>query len=195
MTCPKDWLVQLSPRLRMQARMMHLDPRLKTRFGSSDLVEETLLKAHKNIAQCRAANPVEMLGWLQEILRNQLRDMVEHEHAQIRDLNREKSLTDLLAESSARLDSVLAGAVPSPSEEVAHQHFLVRLAAVLDASLERLPAAQRDAIILYKLQGLAITEIAGRLRRSEKAVRDLVCRAVRRLRKMPELQQLLEELP
>jgi len=179
----------------MQARMLHLDPRLKVRFGSSDLVHETLLKAQKNIGQCRANTPDEMLGWLQEILRNQLRDMVEREHAQVRDVNRERSLNTLLAESSARLESVLAGAVASPDEQVEHQLFLVRLAAVLDAALEQLPAAQRDAMILYKLQGLPIPEIAGRLQRSDKAVRDLVRRAKLRLSKMPELQQLLQELP
>lgn len=195
MTSPNEWLVQFIPRLRMQARMLHLDPRLKVRFGSSDLVHETVLKAQKNIAQCRAQTPDEMLGWLQEILRNQLRDMVEREHAQVRDVNREHSLKTMLAESSAQLEKVLAVAAPAPNEQVEHQLYLVRLAVVLDSALEQLPASQRDAIILYKLQGLPITEIADRLQRSKKAIRDLVRRAILRLREMPELQQLLEERP
>lgn len=62
--------------------------------------------------------------------------------------------------------------------------------AVFDSALEQLPESQRDAIILYKLQGLPISEIAERLQRSEHAVRDLVIRAKNRLRQMPELRQL-----
>lgn len=115
MTSPNEWLVQLFPRLRMQARMLRMDPRLKARFDSSDLVNETLLKAQKNLDQCRAQTPEEMMAWLQAILRNQLRDLVERHHAEIRDVNRERSLNAVLAESSAQLEAILSRASTPPT--------------------------------------------------------------------------------
>ena len=42
-----DWqLERYQALLRLRARQLHFDPRLKRRFDSSDLVQETLLKAH-----------------------------------------------------------------------------------------------------------------------------------------------------
>jgi len=39
--------------LRLRARHLQLDPRLRRRFDESDLVQETLLRAHANRDQCR----------------------------------------------------------------------------------------------------------------------------------------------
>ena len=50
------------------------------------------------------------------------------------------------------------------------------------AALERLPPDYREVITLRNLQGLSLVEVAGRMGRSHEAVRQLWCRAVRRLR-------------
>src|SRR5713226_5208632 len=72
-----DWqLERYRPLLRLRARQLHLDPRLKRRFDSSDLVQETLLKAHKNLHQFRGTTEAELVKWLQEILANALADQV-----------------------------------------------------------------------------------------------------------------------
>ncbi len=192
---PLDWLKNLHPLLRVEARMLRLDPRLRKRFDSSDLANETMLKAQQNIADFRGTTPAEMWRWAQQILHNQLRDLIEHERAQKRDVAREQSLNAAMAESSARLESILASAVAPPEEQVERQDFLSRLAALLDGALEQLPEAQRDALILNKLQGVPVKEIAPRLGRTEKAVRMLLARGMNRLREMPELRHLFEESP
>jgi RNA polymerase sigma-70 factor (ECF subfamily) len=193
MSSPLEWLACFRPLLRVEARMLRLDPRLRKRFDSSDLVHETMLKAQENIGEFRGGSRPEMIRWLRQILHNKLCDLVEREHAQKRDVAREQSLNAAMAESSARLESILATPERSPGEQVEHQHYQLRLAYLLDNALEQLPEAQRDAVILHKLQGLSIKDIACRLDRTDKAVRLLLYHGLSRMRAMPELQQLVEE--
>jgi len=193
MTPPVEWLAQLRPLLRVEARMLHLDPRLRRRFDYSDLVHETVLRAQQALGDFHGTSQEEMLRWLRQILLNQLRDLVEREHAQKRDVAREQSLNAVAADSSARLDSILAAASASPDQKLERQQFLLRLASALDAALEQLPEAQRDAVVLNKLQGLPVKEIARRLELTEKAVRMLLYHGLCRLRGMPELKDLLPE--
>lgn len=193
MSSPLQWLASFRPLLRVEARQLRLDPRLRPRFDSSDLVHETMLKAQQHIGEFRGGSQPEMIRWLQQILHNKLCDLVERERAQKRDVAREQSLHAAMADSSARLESILATVERSPGDEVEHQHYLLRLAARLDEALDKLPPAQRDAVILHKLQGLSIKEIAERLERTEKAVRLLLYHGLCRMREMPELQQLVDE--
>jgi RNA polymerase sigma-70 factor, ECF subfamily len=193
MSSPVEWLVQLRPLLRVEARMLHLDPRLRRRFDYSDLVQATVLRAHQALSDFRGASQGEMLCWLRQILLNQLRDLVMRERAQKRDVAREQSLNAAAADSSARLDQLLDAGSASPEQKLERQQLLLRLASALDAALEQLPEAQRDAIVLNKLQGLPVKEIARRLERTEKAVRLLLYHGLRALRDMPELRVLLTD--
>jgi RNA polymerase sigma-70 factor (ECF subfamily) len=193
MTPLVEWLGQLRPLLRVEARMLHLDPRLRRRFDYSDLVHETVLRAQQALGDFRGTSQEEMLRWLRKILLNQLRDQVRREHTQKHDVAREQSLNAAAADSSVRLELFLAAASASPSQKLERQQFVLRLASALDAALEQLPEAQRDAIVLNKLQGLPIKEIARRLERTVKAVRLLLYHGLRRLRAMPELNELLAE--
>ncbi len=193
MTSPLQWLASFRPLLRMEARLLRLDPRLRPRFDSSDLVHETMLKAQQSLAEFRGTSRPEMIRWLRQILHNKLCDLIEREHAQKRDVAREQSLNAAMAESSARLESILASPERSPDDQVEHQQYLLRLANRLNSALDQLSEAQRDVVILHKLQGLAIKEIAQQLQRSEKAVRLLLYHGLNRMQEMPELQQLLEE--
>ncbi len=193
MTAPVEWLAQLRPLLRVEARMLRLDPRLRRRFDYSDLVHETVLRAQQALGDFHGTSPEEMLRWLRQILLNQLRDLVEREHAQKRDVAREQSLNAAAADSSARLESILAAASSAPEQKLQRQEFLLRLAKALDTALEQLSDDQRDAIVLNKLQGLPIKEIARRLERTEKAVRLLLYHGLCHLRDVPELKDLLSE--
>ena len=89
------------------------------------------------------------------------------------------SLDAELAESSRRLQQVLADPGPSPSEHAAQQEQEVRLADVL----ARLPEDYREVIVLRNLEGLSHDEVAQRMRRGVGAVRMLWLRALARLRR------------
>jgi RNA polymerase sigma-70 factor (subfamily 1) len=195
MSVPLEWLANMRPWLRVEARMLRIDPRVRRRFDSSDVVQKTMVKANENIAACRATTPGQRICWLREILHNEVRDLFRREYARCRDVRRERSLNAALAKSSARLDSILAAAGPSPSSQIEQQEYLLRLTTLLDAVLEQLTESQRDVVVLHKLQGLSVEEIALQLECTPKAVRDRLHRGLWRMRKMPALRELFDERP
>jgi RNA polymerase sigma-70 factor (ECF subfamily) len=173
-----DWdPTQYRPLLHLQVRLLRPDARFDRRFDSSDLVQETLLKAHKNRDRFRGTTEAERVRWLQEILRNVLADAVREATADKRDVRLEASLQNDLARSSACLEEYLSARGPSPSQQAERQELLLRLA----AAVEELPPDQRDVVIQRDLQDESVRDIAARIGRTEKAVAGLLLRGRRKL--------------
>src|SRR5206468_1612350 len=107
-------------------------PFFRRRFDSSDVVQETLLKAHQSREQFRGTTEAELVRWLQEILRNVVTNKVREATADKRDVRLEASLQGAVAESSARLQDYLHAKGPAPDEQAQQQEFLGRLDAALD---------------------------------------------------------------
>jgi RNA polymerase sigma-70 factor, ECF subfamily len=148
------------------------------KLEASDLVQQTLLDAHKQRGQFRGQTPAEMAAWLRQVLACNIADARRALERGKRDIRREQSLEAALADSSARLERFLAAPQSSPSEQAAHNEAVLRLA---DA-LTTLPEAQRDAIVLHYWQGLPVAEVAARLGRSPAAVAGLLQRGLKTLR-------------
>jgi RNA polymerase sigma-70 factor (ECF subfamily) len=183
-------LERFRPLLRLQARRLQLDPRLQRRFDSSDLIQETLMRAHAHRAAFRGTTEAELVRWLQEILAHAALDLVDRERAQKRDAALERSLQEAVAESTSRLQAYLADRrQETPSRAAQRQEALLRLAAAID----ELPEDQRDAVVLRDLMELSVAEAAQRLERTEKSVAGLLLRGRRRLREL--LADLDEEGP
>jgi DNA-directed RNA polymerase specialized sigma24 family protein len=51
---------------------MHIDPRLQGRLDPSDMVQQTLLKAHERGHQFRGTTDAERAAWLRAILANEI---------------------------------------------------------------------------------------------------------------------------
>jgi RNA polymerase sigma-70 factor (ECF subfamily) len=169
------------PMLRLQARQMHLDRRLRCRFDPSDLVDEAVLRAHKNLDQFQGQPGAELMKWMQTILANTLRDMIRKETARKRDVRREQPLEDAAITASSILwNKFLDDHQPSPSQEAERHERALRLTTAID----QLPEDQRDVVILHYLMEKPVAEIAGLLDRSEKAVAGLIYRGLRQLRKL-----------
>jgi RNA polymerase sigma-70 factor (ECF subfamily) len=100
--------------------------------------------------------------------------------AEARDLARERSLQDSLAESSARMEGWLAAEQSSPSERVMRVEELVRLA----SALAQLPADQREVIELHHLKGWPVAEVAQAIQRTKPAVMGLLFRGQKKLREL-----------
>jgi RNA polymerase sigma-70 factor (ECF subfamily) len=158
----------------LHVAIQELAPGVRPKLGASDLVQETLFEAHRDFAQFRGRTEAELLGWLREILRNNLSNAVRRYLATAkRQSDREVSLDGRPTDDAAALVSPS----PSPSAEVAAEE---ERAAVLRA-LARLPDDQRRVILLRNFDGFSFDAIAAQMGRTADAVRQLWARAVCRL--------------
>jgi RNA polymerase sigma-70 factor (ECF subfamily) len=153
-----------------------LDARLRAFTDSSDIVQQTLLRAHERIGQFRGAGEAEFLAWLRAILARHLTDLARRA-GQVH-WEKRRSLEAALDQSSARLASWLADEQPSPGEQVQRGEELRRLA----EALARLPEDQRTAVELHHLEGYSVPEVGRRMGRSTGSVAGLLHRGLKALR-------------
>ncbi len=167
-------LEQYREYLRLLARL-NLDPRLRRAVDPSDVVQQTLLKAHENLGGFRGRTDAELRGWLRAILAQQLA-LIARQRG--RRPVRVRSLESSLEQSSARLGSLLTSGESSPSRDAMHAEQLAGLATALAA----LPEDQRTAVELRYLHGLPVSGVAERMGRTTVSVTGLLYRGTRALR-------------
>jgi RNA polymerase sigma-70 factor (ECF subfamily) len=171
-------LVRYQSWLRILARLQ-LDRRFQGKFDASDIVQLTMLEACRGFPQFHGTTEAELTAWLRQVLAHVLaHEMRRYQGTQQRDVGREVSLEQALAESSQRLGDMLAASGSSPSQQAVRHEQELLLAEVLG----RLPEDYRDVIILRNLEGLSHEEVAQRMQRNPGAVRMLWVRALARLR-------------
>ena len=160
-----------------------LERHLRQRVSPSDVVQETLLEAHRDFPNFRGGTAYEFVGWLRRILINNIARVVERNvQAAKRDVRREVPISNFqqnLEQSNARLENILVDGSASPLSKVQNHEHTIMLA---DA-LAEMPADYRDVIVLRNLEGLEFNEVATRMNRKSGAVRMLWLRAMERLRK------------
>jgi RNA polymerase sigma-70 factor (ECF subfamily) len=165
--------------LRLLARLQ-LSPRLQPKLDSSDIVQQTILEAHKSRAQFQGRSEGEWLAWLRAILANVLAGAARRFSTEARDLGRERSLEAEVELSSSRLELMLAADQSSPSEQAVRGEDLLRLA----QAIGQLPVDQRTVVELHHLKGLPLAEVATQIGRSRPAVAGLLFRGLNRLREL-----------
>jgi len=161
----------------MLARVQ-LDPRLRDKLDPSDVVQQTLLDAHRKQDQFRGRTEAERAAWLRQILAHNLADALRAFGRAKRDVARERSLDVALEQSSLRLEAWLAAEQSSPSQKLQRHEQAVQLA---DA-LAKLPQAQREALILQNWHGWSLAQIGQHMGRSPAAVAGLIKRGLKQLR-------------
>jgi len=175
---------QLFERYRDYLRLLaqaQLGRYLRAKCDPSDIVQQTLLEAHRDFAQFAGNEEAEFLAWMRQILAHNLYNETRHFAAQQRDAAREVSLDQLragLEHSSAVLGRCLAAEITSPSQAAAEREAAVRVADVM----ARLPEDYRTVLVLRVFEGLSAEEVAQRMNRSSGAVRMLQLRALTALR-------------
>ena len=158
---------------------MQIGRRLQGKADAADLVQETLLAAHRDLAQFRGKTEGELVGWLRRILAANVVDLVRRYcGARRRDVRLERQLADEVDQSSRDIALVLMTKDSSPSQRAVRCEQAVLLA---DA-LKSLPEDYGEVIVLHHLQGLNFPEVARRMERSVDSVKKLWIRALARLR-------------
>jgi RNA polymerase sigma-70 factor (ECF subfamily) len=144
---------------------------------ASDLVQDTLLEAHRDAASFTGQGDAEQFAWLRKILLHNFLDACAKARAAKYDVSRRTFEADLTG-SFAGLDELLVAPDSTPSERAARNEELARLA---DA-LERLDSeAQRQALTLRHFAGLSLGEVAKRMNLAPTAVAGLLYRGRQRL--------------
>jgi RNA polymerase sigma-70 factor, ECF subfamily len=159
-----------------------VERRLQSRVSPSDIVQETMLRAHRHFAQFRGQTEAELLAWLRQILITNLARFIErYMLAAKRDIRREVSIEQIgiaRSESSARFDSFLSARGQTPSAAAQRREEAVLLA----DRLSRLPQKYRDILVLRHIHGLSFEQAAAMLKRPLGATRMLWLRAIKKLR-------------
>ena len=164
--------------VRVRARRLALNPRLKVRFGASDLVQETFLRALGAETPCEGESPRARMAYLDRIFDRVFADHLRTHHAEKRDIDREQEVRQALNESTAayRLDP--ADGAASPSEQAARREEYLR---AMEA-IEGLPERERDVIILVHLEQCSLKEAGERLGITKGKAAGLYGRGMTRLR-------------
>lgn len=166
-----------------------LEPRLQPRVSASDVVQETLIRAHQNFGQFRGDTERELLAWLRQILVNNLAKLIEqHVLAARRDVRRERSIERLGAsveQSTVALASLLAASQATPSVVAQRNEAAVELA----NRLALLPDDYRQVLVLRNLQEMPFEQVAQQMGRSVGATRMLWLRAIEKLRSVYDQQK------
>jgi RNA polymerase sigma-70 factor (ECF subfamily) len=157
---------------------LHLDDRLRNKLGPSDVVQQTLLKAHQARGQFRGTTEAEWAAWLRRILARTLADAARDLGRDKRDATRERSLDEALDASSAGLHAWVAAEQTSPSGQAIHNEQVLRLA----EALADLPDLQREVVVMKHCQGRSLAEIADLLGRTVPSVASLLRRGLQGLR-------------
>jgi RNA polymerase sigma-70 factor (ECF subfamily) len=144
--------IHVSPRLR-------IDPQLRSHFGWSEVINETLLDASRNLERIRAMPEPDQERWLRTMLANNLVDRIRKELARANRPNLGPSLDQDIEESSCRAGAWVPVDESTPSEILMRQERALQLA---DA-LARLPEQQREVLILRTWHGKKLAEIAEQL--------------------------------
>jgi RNA polymerase sigma-70 factor (ECF subfamily) len=159
---------------------IELRSRLREKLDPSDLVQQTLLEAHRHREQFRGQTSGELAAWLRRILARQIADALRDFGRAKRDADREQSLEVSLEQSSLRLGACLAADQSTPSARLRRHERAIRLA----EGLARLPEAQHRALVLRHWHGLSLGEIAAEMGRTPAAVAGLLKRGLRQLREI-----------
>lgn len=128
---------------------------------AEDVLQETFVRVHKVRHTYHRGRPLR--PWMYAIAR----------HVAVDELRRRKRRREVDG-----ADDVLAGIAGEDPREAPGQRDPVDL----EGALAALPAAQREALVLTKLNGLSVREAAAALNSTEGAVKVKVHRAMKKLR-------------
>ena len=164
---------------------IQIDPRLRGKFGLSDVVQDTLIEAWRDMDRITALDAAGRKRLLRRMLVNNLLQRIDHAYAARRDARLEQPLDAAAAESSCRLQNWLAVEDTSAGEQMARQDEALQL---LEA-LSKLEPRQREAVILQKYHGWTLAQIAEHLHCTAGAVAGLHARGLKQLRKqLPNME-------
>jgi RNA polymerase sigma-70 factor (ECF subfamily) len=156
-----------------------MDPRLAARVSPSDVVQETMLTAAKDLESFAKSRPMPFYPWLRRLAWNRLMDLQRrHLYRKKRAVGREEQGAPMTDQSLYELARRLVAAGPSPSRAAVARENRDRLR----AALEELEPTQREVLLLKYVEDMTLAEAAAVLDITVAAAKMRHLRAVQRLR-------------
>jgi len=151
---------------------------LRAKVDASDLVQQTMLEAHRDFDRFQGRTTGEWFTWLRRILNHNAADFVRHyAGAEKRAIRREVALRPHSESSERRGPPEPQAPGNSPSQQLARADLQLQVA----AALQRLSADHQEVIMLRNLERLPFDEVARRMGRSRPATQMLWMRALKKL--------------
>lgn len=163
--------------LRLLANVQ-LDKRIRSKVDASDIVQQTMLQAHKAREQFQGENDRQRAAWLRQILTRNLFHATRDLTRDKRDVRKEQAMQAAVDQSSMRLEQLFPSDESSPSVKVQRGEHLLQMA----QAIEQLPEAQREALMLHYLEQKSLSEIAEQTGKTRGSVAGSVRRALATLR-------------
>ncbi len=162
---------------------------MQSRLDASDIVQETLLEAHRKREQYkRFRRSSTDRGLAPSTADLQLLDALRAQQRNQRDVRREIALQQAIEESSLGLEQLLVADDTSPSQRFERNYSALRVA----RALEQLPEMQQQAIFLRYFQHVSLDDIAQQLEKTKPAVAGLIQRGLAALRSVWENSRMSE---
>ncbi len=163
--------------LRLLAEI-ELSPRMRVKEDASDIVQQSLMEAYRDLPAFRGRTEAELVGWLKTILARNLSNAARQFHTLKRDVDREQHFVDRIDRSSVHLEKLIVSDQTSPSQRAVRNEQVQQLADGLALLLD----AERTALILKHFQGWSLAQISEHLDRPTDAVAGLLKRGLKKLR-------------
>ena len=181
----QDLLARHRSRLR-QMVALRIDRRMAARVDPSDVVQDALADAARNLDDYLETRPIPFYPWLRQFAWERLIQLHRfHLQAKRRSVAREElRIFDLPADSEAALTERLAYSAKNPGARLLEDELRGRV----QAAIEELPPRDREVLVLRYLEQLNTAEIASVLGISESAVKTRHRRALERLRKRLDVE-------
>ena len=155
-----------------------MNSHLRTKEEASDIVQETMLEAHRDFESFRGRTDTELRAWLRRILMNNLVSAARYHSRQKRYSIMKLSLHEQLERTSRPSRHPFHSDPPSPGRMLDQQEQFEQLA----AALTKLLADERTAVVLKHVHNRSVAEISQHLGRTPDGVAGLLRRGLRKLR-------------
>jgi RNA polymerase sigma-70 factor (ECF subfamily) len=158
-----DELISLTRERLIGFIRFQLGNRLRQKVEFEDVLQEVLLCAYQSVGEFQGQDNQAFRRWLEGIARNIVRNLARRRGWKL----------------ELEISQELPGSNVSPSRNQRRQERFERLS----KAVEGLSPDYRTVIQLSRIEGLKIREIADRMNRSHSAVKNLLLRAMRELKK------------
>jgi RNA polymerase sigma-70 factor (ECF subfamily) len=142
---------------------LRLGRTLRAEMESRDILQSVLCKSFEKLKQVQ--DPAAVMSWLARMAENEIRDRADFYKRERRDAALRSPIED-------------AADVPAPVRQALSLAIVTEGVERLERAMEALPDAQREVIVLRKLEELTFPEIARRLNKTEDACRMSFSRAM-----------------